>query len=101
LTTYASLLSPSKKITHSLARETVRGYIHNIMVSGYRPPTEPGKSTAGSNLVVSIGGETLELGEGDGAFIEVAKGTATAAPQLEIENKGSHTAEFLWFEMPM
>jgi hypothetical protein len=97
ITTYASLLSSSSKIVHPLASDTVRGYLANIMVSGYRGPSEPPKADVdGSKLAVSIGGQTLELGEGDGAFVQVPKNSSL---ELEIVNTGARTADFLWFEM--
>jgi hypothetical protein len=98
ITTYASLLSPSSKIAHPLASDTVRGYLANIMVSGYRAPSETpeANNVDRSQLAISLGGQTLELGEGDGAFVQVPKGSAL---ELEIANSGSRTAEFLWFEI--
>jgi len=84
LTVFASLLSPSKTLTHTMG--TGKLYIHNIQKSGYN--TGP---ATGSHLKIN---GSSELREGDAVY-----GTGKAGETITIENVGSTPAEFLVFDV--
>lgn len=88
LTLYASLLSPSKSVSHTLARS--KGYIHVVQTSGYNP----GKAVGAKVTVLSPDGTTLELSEGDGAYV-----TASAGTELQVNNVGDRVTEILLFDL--
>ncbi|KAK7687750.1 hypothetical protein QCA50_008968 [Cerrena zonata] len=88
LTLYASLLSPSKSVSHALAQS--KGYIHVVQTSGYNP----GKATGAKVNIISSDGTTLELSEGDGAYV-----TASAGTELQVNNVGDKVAEVLLFDL--
>lgn len=88
LSLYATLLSPSKSISHTLAQS--KAYIHVVQTSGYNPE----KATGATVKVTSSDGAALELSEGDGAYV-----TAPAGTVLKGENVGDRVAEVLLFDL--
>ena len=93
LTLYATVLSPSKAITHTFQASTPssrKGYIHLVQTSGYNPDTP-----SGAHIRVSgAGGAQIELKEGDGAYIYAQSGE-----DLVVENVGDRAAEIVLFDM--
>jgi len=92
LNLYATLLSPSKTVTHTFLPGTParKGYIHVVQTSGYNP----GES-AGAHIKVSgPDGAQIELKEGDGAYIYAQSGDG-----LVVENVGDKVAEVLLFDI--
>lgn len=64
------------------------------MTSGYRSPKESAASNS-AKLVVSSGGNSTELTEGDGLYMHVQGD----AGELDIKSVGESGAEFLLFEL--
>lgn len=93
---FATLLSPKSTLPHIPSPLTTKIYIHNIMKSGYRSPSQTAsdKFEDGGARIRLNGGAVLE--EGDGAFVEVTKG---GEGELGFENVGEREAEVLMFEM--
>lgn len=82
----ASILSPGKSVIHKVMGQGPRKiYMHNIMSNRTQP--------ADGGARIRVG--DVHLGEGDGAFIDGARGAQT----LEVESVGSKPAEFLLFDM--
>lgn len=82
----ASILSPGKSVMHELVKEGGRNvYLHNIMTGKTQPKSGGAK--------IKIGG--VELGEGDGAFVQGASGPG----KVEVESVGDKPAEFILFDM--
>jgi redox-sensitive bicupin YhaK (pirin superfamily) len=79
----ASILSPGKKVVHDLVAEGPRKIFAHVVMGGRKQPKQ------GAQIKI---GDTV-LGEGDGAYIDGAKG------QVEIESVGDKAAEFLLFDM--
>ncbi|KAI0796170.1 RmlC-like cupin domain-containing protein [Abortiporus biennis] len=84
LSLYASLLSPSTKLSHTLANR--KAYIHVVQTSGYNPSKATGNT-------IKVNGD-VELKEGDGAYIAGDVGS-----QLSVENIGGGVAEVLLFDL--
>ncbi|KAL4252893.1 pirin family protein [Abortiporus biennis] len=84
LSLYASLLSPSTKLSHTLANR--KAYIHVVQTSGYNPSKATGNA-------IKVNGD-VELKEGDGAYIAGDVGS-----QLSVENIGGGVAEVLLFDL--
>lgn len=82
----ASILSPGKSVTHDLVAEGERKVFVQLVMSGRTQPKSGGAK-------IKVG--DVELGEGDGAFIEGAKGPG----QITVESVGDRSAEFLLFDM--
>jgi redox-sensitive bicupin YhaK (pirin superfamily) len=80
----ASILSPGKKVVHEIVAEGDRKLYAHVVMTGKDQPEE-----GGARIKI---GDTV-LGEGDGAYIEGAKGS------LEIESVGDKPAEFLLFDV--
>ncbi|KAJ3006922.1 hypothetical protein HKX48_009410 [Thoreauomyces humboldtii] len=96
ITMFASILTPSKTITHTFPKSTPKAYIHNIMVGGYRGPNVAAGDKfedGGARLKLENG---LVLEEGDGAFVEIAEGEGN---EFKFENVGAKDAEFILFEL--
>lgn len=91
---FASVLSKDKTLTHSVASNTTKLYLHLTMTSGYRSPKEAASSNAAKLTVVS-GDSKMDFGEGDGCYMHVQSGGG----QLEITSSGETPAEFLLFEI--
>jgi hypothetical protein len=66
-----------------------KAYIHVIQTSGYNP-----SEAAGASVKVTGEGATLELKEGDGAYLYGDAGT-----ELKVENTGDRIAEVLLFDV--
>jgi redox-sensitive bicupin YhaK (pirin superfamily) len=82
----ASILSPGKSVTHTLVAEGERKVLVQLVMSGKTQPKSGGAR-------IKVG--NVELGEGDGAFVEGAKGPGS----ITIESIGDKAAEFLVFDM--
>jgi hypothetical protein len=92
LTAYASILTSGKTVAHIFAPHIRRGYLH-LVTTAFRPPgVSPTAHDA--QLTLMLGGEEVTLKEGDGVYIDLAKGTS-----LEVESTGGTEAEFVLFEM--
>lgn len=89
LTLYATLLGQSKSLNRPLTGK--KGYIHVVQTSGYNAGTAKGANIQ----IASKGGESLTLGEGDGAYIFVGN----AGNSLEVKNIGDRVAEVLAFDL--
>ena len=81
----ASILSPGKSVVHEIVAEGERKLYAHVVMSGKKQPTDGAKIKIGD----------VEIGEGDGAFIEGAHGPG----KIEIFNTGSKPAEFVLFDM--
>jgi len=93
LTLFATLLSPSKTVTHTFGTVTPgsrKGYIHVVQTSGYNE----GASTGAHIKVSGPDGVQIELKEGDGAYIYAQSGDG-----LVVENVGDKVAEVLLFDI--
>ncbi|TFK51969.1 RmlC-like cupin [Heliocybe sulcata] len=92
---YASLLSPATAVTHTFPKPAnasspaTKAYIHLIQKSGYN--TGPAK---GGKILLTGDGQTMELGEGDGAYL-----SSEAGKELKIENVGDRVVEFVLFDV--
>jgi hypothetical protein len=82
----ASILSPGKSVTHELVADGERKVFVQLVMTGKTQPKSGGAK-------IKIG--DVELGEGDGAFVEGAKGPGS----VTIESVGEKPAEFLLFDM--
>lgn len=97
--TFASILSPSAKVTHTVLPALSSAlsklvYVQLIQSSGFNTRSSM-KDGKGPLLKVSGGGSETTLGEGDGVFITGAK----AGDEVVSENAGGGRAEFVLFEM--
>lgn len=95
LRAYASLMDPGVSITHmfhpSQSTDLRKSYIHVVQKSGYNP----GKASGAMLRIGSqVEGSTIELREGDGAYLLVGKDA-----ELKVENAGEDVAEILLFDM--
>ena len=82
----ASILSPGEKVTHELVAEGARKVYLHVVMTGKKQP-----KTGGAKIKV----QGVELGEGDGGFVNGAKGPG----KIEVESVGDKAAEFLLFDM--
>jgi len=89
LTLYATLLGQNKSLNRLFTGK--KGYIQVVQTSGYNE----GQSKEASIKITSEGGEELNLGEGDGAYIFVGNG----GNSLQVENVGNRVAEVLVFDL--
>ena len=97
LTLYSTLITPGVSLPHTFPTDafpTARGsarkaYIHVVQTSGYNP-TE----SSGATVKISGDGATLELKEGDGAYIYGEAGT-----DMNVDNIGDRVAEVLLFDV--
>ncbi|KAK4990512.1 hypothetical protein LTR66_006785 [Elasticomyces elasticus] len=85
LSMFASILSPGKSVTHELVKEGERKVYVHVVMSGRTQPSEGAKIKVGD----------VVLGEGDGAFVDGAKGPGS----VTLESVGNNKAEFLVFDM--
>ncbi|KAK3622781.1 hypothetical protein LTR56_021982 [Elasticomyces elasticus] len=83
----ASILSPGSKVTHELVADGTRKVLVHVVMTGKTQP-----KTGGAKIKV----HGVEIGEGDGAFVDNASGLGT---KIEIESVGDKPAEFLLFDM--
>jgi hypothetical protein len=84
----ASILSPGKSVSHDIVAEGERKIFAQVVMSGRAQP-----KTGGAKIKIG----DVELGEGDGAFVEGAKGPG----KIEITSVGDKPAEFILFDMGM
>ncbi|KIY44961.1 RmlC-like cupin [Fistulina hepatica ATCC 64428] len=90
LTLYATLLSPGRALPQEMHGQ--KGYIHIVQTSGYHVgPAE------GASVRVGQKAETVDLREGDGAYIWFPKNDGKIT--LDIENVGGSTAEVVLFDL--
>lgn len=81
----ACILSPGKKVVHSLVSTGPRKvFVHVIMTKRVQP------KEGGAQVKI---GDTV-LGEGDGAYIEIS-----GPGEVEVESVGARPVEFLFFDM--
>lgn len=82
----ASILAPGKSVTHDLVAEGPRNvYLHVVMSDR--------KQAKSGGAKIKVG--EVELGEGDGAYVEGARGPGN----VTVESIGDKPAEFLLFDM--
>ena len=81
----ASILSPGKSVVHEMVQDGERKLYAQVVMTDKKQP--------GDGAKIKIG--DVELGEGDGAFIDGAKGPG----KIEIQSTGSKPAEFLLFDL--
>lgn len=84
----ASILSPGKSVEHEIVAEGERKVYLHVVMRGRKQPVSGGAK-------IKIG--DVVLGEGDGAFVEGAKGPS----KITVESVGDKSAEFLLFDMGM
>jgi hypothetical protein len=82
----ASILSPGKTVVHKVVADGPRKLFAHVVMSKRAQPKEGGAK-------IKIG--DVELGEGDGAYIDGVKGPAS----INIESVGGKPAEFILFDM--
>lgn len=82
---FASILSPGKTVEHELVAQGERKVYLHVVMTGRTQPKEGAK--------IKVGG--IELGEGDGAYVDGAKGPG----KIVVESVGNKPAEFLLFDM--
>ncbi|KAM5530824.1 hypothetical protein V8D89_015514 [Ganoderma adspersum] len=92
LNLFATLLSPAAKLSHAFSSTSLqrKGYVHVVQTSGYNA----GESSGAHVRVIGAEGGSLDLKEGDGAYIMAAPGE-----ELALENIGGRVAEVLFFDM--
>jgi hypothetical protein len=98
---FASLLSPSASVTHTL-RAPVQAsasskllYIQLVQTSGFNTAAAPKDKSTALIKVAGESGEEAVLGEGDGVFI---RGGA-AGDKVTLTNQGGKVGELVVFEM--
>ncbi|XP_006456257.1 hypothetical protein AGABI2DRAFT_139077 [Agaricus bisporus var. bisporus H97] len=89
LTLYATLMNSGKKLEQPLGGS--KGYVHVVQTSGYNP----GQAQGATVKISGPGYDSLELKEGDGAYIFVGQKDNV----LEVENIGNKRAEVLVFDL--
>jgi hypothetical protein len=82
----ASIVTPGSSVTHDIVTEGERKIFAQVIMSGRTQPKNGGAK-------IRIG--EVELGEGDGAFIEGASGPG----KIDVTSIGDKPAEFLLFDM--
>lgn len=93
LTLFATMLSPSRSLSHTLLTgptKARKAYVHVIQTSGYNP----GPATGAVVKVQGEKGVEVELREGDGAYVHGESGA-----ELKVENVGEGVAEVLLFDL--
>jgi hypothetical protein len=81
----ASILSPGKSVEHEFVAEGARKLYAHVIMTDLMQPADGAKIKIGD----------MVLGEGDGAFIDGAKGPG----KIQIESVGTKPAEFILFDM--
>ena len=98
VTLSATLISPSVSLPHIFPVKTGasdirtnerKAYIHIVQSSGYNT-----NAASGATIKVSSGSSTVELREGDGAYI-----WGEAGKELTVENVGDRVGEVLLFDV--
>lgn len=94
LSLYATILSPSTSLPKTFPVDgegkARKAYIHVAQTSGYNTKTSAGAAVR----ITGEGGATLELREGDGAYI-----TGEAGTDMQVANVGDLSAEVLLFDV--
>jgi quercetin 2,3-dioxygenase len=88
VTMEASILDSGKTVEHELVADGPRKVYLHVVMTGRKQPT-----SGGAQIKV---GDTI-LGEGDGAYVDGAKGPG----KIVVESVGDKPAEFLLFDMGM
>ncbi|KAH9004588.1 pirin domain-containing protein [Lactarius hatsudake] len=90
---WATILSPDRTISRAMpSKEGERkAYLQVVQTSGFNHGE--GK---GAHVRVEIGGQSVEMREGDGAFVH-----ASPREELRVTNLGSSTAEVLLFDVDL
>jgi len=83
---FATILSPTASLSHTARRTNV--YAHLIQRSGYNT----GAAT-GATVKIDVGGDSVQLREGDGVYITLTPGT-----KVDVENVGEKGGELLLFD---
>lgn len=86
LDAFATILSPTASLSHTAKRTNV--YVHVIQKSGYNTGT-----ATGATVKIDVGGDSVQLREGDGVYITLAPGS-----KVDVENVGEKESEFLLFD---
>jgi hypothetical protein len=82
----ASILSPGHKVVHNIVADGPRKVYLHVVMSDRTQPEEGGAKIRIGDVV---------LGEGDGAYVDGARGPGA----IEVESVGESAAEFLLFDM--
>ncbi|KIW00085.1 uncharacterized protein PV09_08271 [Verruconis gallopava] len=82
----ASILNPGKSVSHEVVTRGERKIFLHVVMGGRTQPESGGAR-------IRVG--DVQLGEGDGAFVEEVRGPG----QITIESTGEKPAEFLLFDM--
>ena len=82
----ACILTPGKSVTHELVADGPRNVYLHVVMTGRKQPKSGGAR-------IKVG--DIELGEGDGAYVEGANGPGS----ITVESVGDRPAEFLLFDM--
>lgn len=94
LTVFASLISPSSTLTHTLPADDGshlprKAYVHVAQKSGYNT----GKADSATIRLSSKDGNVVEVREGDGVYV-----MGDAGATLTVQNVGDCVAEVLLFD---
>ena len=83
---FATIISPTTSLSHTARRTNV--YVHLIQRSGYNT----GAAT-GATVKIDVGGDSVQLREGDGVYI-----TLTPGAKVDVENVGEESGELVLFD---
>jgi len=83
---FATILSPTASLSHKATRTNV--YAHLIQRSGYNTG-----AAIGATVKIDVGGDSVQLREGDGAYITLNPGA-----EVVVENVGEKIGELLLFD---
>ncbi|KAI0272426.1 pirin domain-containing protein [Gloeopeniophorella convolvens] len=88
---WATLLSPERSISRAMPSSAGerKAYLQVVQTSGFNQA-----GARGAHVRVKIGSQSVEMKEGDGAFVHASPGEA-----LHMENLGSSVAEVLLFDV--
>ncbi|KAF9649173.1 pirin domain-containing protein [Thelephora ganbajun] len=86
LDVFATILSPTASLSHTAERTNV--YAHLTQRSGYNPGP-----ASGATVKIDVGGDSVQLREGDGVYITLTPGT-----KVDVENIGERDGELLLFD---
>jgi len=86
LDVFATILSPATSLSHTAKHANV--YAHLIQRSGYNTD-----AATGAEVKIDVGGDSVQLREGDGVYITLDSGT-----KVEVENVGEKDGELLLFD---
>lgn len=86
LDVFATILSPTVSLSHTAKRTRV--YAHLIQRSGYNTAV-----ATGATVKIEVGGDSVQLREGDGVYI-----TLTPGSKVDLQNVGEEDSELLLFD---